>query len=436
MTKSYEQSEIDLYEKYFAWKSNDPFPNNIADGYYWSSSDVIHSVEPDFQQEEVINYFVERIIEKLKDLENDKFKFAGFAWDVPDLTGDFWAYRTQSSSGRSRIGLEHWTGVDSSILHSGITHEYSTYSDGRAAFYKTLKTRTREEFGKEPLFLMEPSDIYSDWLEPISNRDDSSIIKGDYITQECNCLRENRNFVDDEQIFDQSLTGQYISRSIVGCTTPDEFTHEANALIAIKAASVGSFFSWYGRFGGTGDMPGYTSIEEVPDRLKLVRCVPIWENENEVKITERNYNYTALTYSSHLSSITKDLIYSMHPKNKNIYAVIITEDGFVQLPSFTILKDIHEVDGYFAPLVNSSLDYFDFRDGKYFLKDNSNFGRGFVFEIDDITTNVIVGTIIGVVSVILFIIILLTVIFLIIFLTIFLKSTKKDIDEFAMETKN
>ena len=49
---SYTSQQQADYEKYFAWKSRDPFPNNLATGWFFSSTSF--SVQLDFQQQAVI----------------------------------------------------------------------------------------------------------------------------------------------------------------------------------------------------------------------------------------------------------------------------------------------------------------------------------------------------------------------------------------------
>ena len=59
--------------------------------------------------------------------------------DVPMLAGEFAAWNPACSCyPYSNLANLTGTGRDSSLLHGGITHEYATYSDGHAAFYKQL----------------------------------------------------------------------------------------------------------------------------------------------------------------------------------------------------------------------------------------------------------------------------------------------------------
>jgi hypothetical protein len=113
--------------------------------------------------------------------------------------------------------------------------------------------------------MMEPYRIYDDWINVVGHRTDAKEVTPDLLAQE----RFGTEFVDDERIFDSGL----ITRENVASTTPDRFSEADNRLFAAKAAVNGAWFSWYGRFGGTGDMPGFRSIREVPARLKLIRVL-------------------------------------------------------------------------------------------------------------------------------------------------------------------
>ena len=66
--RDYTPEEMALYEEYFAWKSDDPFPNNMATGFSWGYTDRI-GVEFDLQQQKVIDYIVDSTLALARDRE-------------------------------------------------------------------------------------------------------------------------------------------------------------------------------------------------------------------------------------------------------------------------------------------------------------------------------------------------------------------------------
>jgi len=249
LNKSYPSGDQYLYDKNFTWKSNTAeFPNNIATGWWYNDSAFL--VVYDFQQQSVIDETVEAIIEKVKSYENISinYRFAGLMWDVPDLRGDFWT--GFHGSGGEFVDLSYWTGSDSCASASH-THDYATYSDGKATFLIQLYQRVREEF-PDAKFISEPFLLYDRRIEDIQERPDANVLMPDMITQE----GPGTAFVDDTRIFDSGL----ITRDRVGLSTPFTFGEYENRLYAAKAAINGSWFNWFGRFGGSGDMPDYQNI--------------------------------------------------------------------------------------------------------------------------------------------------------------------------------
>lgn len=135
---------------------------------------------------------------------------------------------------------------------------------------------------------MEPYRILEDWINLIKSRSDAKMIMPNLLSQES----PGTEFVNDNRIFADSL----ITKDRVASTTPNKYSEEDKKIIAAQAAINGAWFSWFGRFGGTGDMPIYQSITEVPPRLKLIRVLPIYENINKTPLNQRTWDGT--TYKS------------------------------------------------------------------------------------------------------------------------------------------
>ncbi|GHT23549.1 hypothetical protein FACS189430_07000 [Bacteroidia bacterium] len=310
--KTYSEAEKEAYSKFAALKDASlPFPDNLASGWFFTRDK--YSVEPDFQQQKVIDEVVEKILDKIEHTQRlDKdFIFGGFCWDVPNLTGDF--YNGFPGDGGRMTTLR---GVDSGYTYPGTTHEYSTYSDGRAMYYKTLFKKTREKY-PDAKFIVEPSRIYDNWIKEVSEREDVHELTPDLLLQESS----GNLFITDERIHTSGLADY----SKVGCSTPDVYGEDKNREIAAIAAVHGSFFGWYGRFGGTGNMPQFKNVYEVPARLLLVRVIPGWENLHETPLKYRKWSEGV--YSSPTAYISEDLIYAVQPKTKKIFVVFNSEKG-------------------------------------------------------------------------------------------------------------
>ncbi len=291
-----------------------PFPDNLATG--WFTSPDRFNIIADFQQQKVIDEVIESILKKVKEMERPEkgFIFGGFAWDVPQLTGDF--FDKQQSLGGSQRTLAYWRGVDSGDLYPGNTHQYATHSEGRAVFYKTLYKKTKEKY-PDAKFILEPWRIYEEWLEGIMLRNDTIELIPDLLLQE----KPGLEFITDNRIYKSAL----VDYNMVGSTTPNIFGENKNRETAAIAAIHGANFGWFGRFGGTGDMPRFKNVYDVPARLLLVRVITAWENKNGTPLNERKWSEGI--YTSPTAYIAKDVIYARQPDTGKIFVVFNHENG-------------------------------------------------------------------------------------------------------------
>lgn len=331
-TKSYSAQDRALYEQILTWKDDSAqFPNNIASGWWFDNKSFL--IVYDFQQQAVIDSLVELIIDDAKSLENPEidYTFAGIMWDVQDLKGDFWTGR--SEAGGEFVDLTYWTGNDS-CASSSHQHDYANYSDGKAAFYKRLYKRTREEF-EDPKFVGEPFLVYDRWIEQLESRVDRFEVMPDMLTQEI----AGTQFMDDDRIYASGL----ITRDRVGLTTPRAFAHQENLNYTATAAINGSWYNWFGKFGGDGDMPNYQNIYEIPARLKLIRVIPGWDNLKQVPLASRVWDGSS--YASTNSYADANVIYSRQPTTNKIFAVFLNSNGRVKLPHGETLVSVMRTDG-------------------------------------------------------------------------------------------
>lgn len=364
LTKTYSSEQKTLHEKYLVWKNSAiPFPHNIATG--WWYNDHTFLVVYDFQQQIVIDEMVEAIVNKAKSFENPaiNYSFGGLMWDVSDLKGDFWTGPT--SSGGQFINLIYWTGKDSCAA-VGHMHNYASYSEGRAAFFKKLYKRVREEFPWAK-FISEPYILYDRWIKEIEGRSDAEELMPDMLLQES----PGTDFVDDSRIFNSGL----ISRDRVGLTTPSTFGEYENLVYAAKAAINGSWFSWFGRFGGNTDMPNYLNIYEVPARLKLIRMLPNWDNIINVPLTERIWDGNV--YKSPNSYADSNIIYSRHPVTGKIFAVFLNSSGNIRLSENEQISSVNRTDGFFIESDDGTNDL-QISNGEIRLINPAGLGKGYI----------------------------------------------------------
>lgn len=372
-TKKYTQEQIAFYEKYMIWKSRDSFPNNIVTSWYLTPTTF--KTTWDIQQQVVMDYVIDQIIKLAKSYENQNigFNFAGVMYDVPSLAGHFTYW---NGSKNAYVYLPYWTGSDSSLLHGSITHEYTTYTEAHAALLKQINKRLRQIWPNMK-WIVEPYHIYanngavSEWIYQIKDRPDKEELKSDLILQESS----STEFVDDQRIFNSGLN---ITRDIVGITQPNSAGEAENRLYAGKAGVNGSWYNWFGRYGGTGDMPAFQNISEVYPRLKLIRCVPNWDNLARVPLDKRMWNGSI--YQSSRSFISSDIIYSRHWKTEKLFAVFLTENGVIKLQPGESVVSVKRTDSYFIESTDGISDI-NISGTEIKLRSSIGLNNGYIFTI-------------------------------------------------------
>ncbi len=355
-TKSYAQSEKDFYNKNMVWKSNDPFPKNLASGYILGTP-TKYNVEWDWQQQAVINTIVERILALAHSYEDATlpFTFAGVLIDVPRLQGEF-NYWDSVSKTEKATELSYWTGSDSGLLHGTITHEYATYRKGKAAYLKRLASRMKQEFSNAK-WILQPWRLYhtisiDEWVYQIKDRDDMDALTPDMLSQE----NIGAAFVDDPSNFN---SGVNITKDRVENTQHTDTTEYQNRLIAAKAGINGAWYNWFGSFMAGGYFPNFQSITEVYPRLKLIRAIPNWDNLNNVPLANRSWDgsiYQSTKNGNLQSYISSDVMYSRHWKNGKIFAVFNTTNGVIKLNTDESVTSVKRTDGYFIETVDGRSD--------------------------------------------------------------------------------
>lgn len=353
ISKKYDRKAVEFYEEYCALSNfSFEFPNNLATG--WFFNDTTFCAQLDFRKQYVVSWAIEEIMKTVSEIEsrNPSFNFAGLAWDVPDLTGDFWngPQRHHSKGVKGRTNL-----VAGNI----------TYSQGRALFYLQLFERVKAKYPRAK-FIMEPYDIYQNWLKVVDVR--NMKVLPDMLCQESKGL----NFITDPRIY------KNFKRVNLASTTPEVFSENGNRIIAGTAAKYGAWFSWYGRFGGTGDMPDYKTIKEVPFRLKLIRLLPNWENLNHTNLTDRHWD--GINYKSRTAIATSKIIALRKPNSNYVYIVFLSNLGRYQIPTGKGINGVYSTDSLFSKsaLTNNELSMVgDFIS----VRKNHAIGKGFIIEL-------------------------------------------------------
>jgi hypothetical protein len=217
---------------------------------------------------------------------------------------------------------------------------------------------------------MEPYNMYNGWISLIRNHPDARQITPDLLCQEA----PGTGFVDDDRIFE----GGIITKDRVACTTPDKFSEKDNRVLAAKAAINGSWMSWFGRFGGTGDMPNYQGITAVPARLKLIRVLSNWENINQTPIPRRSWNGTV--YKSDNAFAGPDAISALQPGTGKFFIVFLTAQGEISIPAGKRVSSVYRTNDYFIETTDGSSDIVN-SSGKLKLNDANNAGKGYIVNL-------------------------------------------------------
>ncbi|WP_419470356.1 LamG-like jellyroll fold domain-containing protein [Candidatus Kuenenia sp.] len=375
-TKPVSEEAKEFYNQRMVWKSHEPFPYNLATGYHPAGSSDQFYVMWDFQQQAVIDEVVENIISLAKSYEDTSlpFTFGGYIIDEPKLAGEF--YRLDETGNNISVDLSYWTGADLGLVHDAITHEYATYSEGMAAFYKKLRARISQEF-THPKWIVQPTLLYSEadndeWIYQIKVRADKDELTPDMLSQKS---PQNTNYVDDANNFN---AGVDITKDKVGNSQTSEADEYKNRLFAAKAGINGAWYNWFGRYGGTGDMSGFKSIAEVSSQLKLIRCIPNWDNLNNVPLSERSWDGNV--YQSTNSYAGSDVMYSRQPKTGKFFAVFLTLSGAVTLNAGETATSVQRTDGYFIESGDGSADV-SIIGNEISLKSKDNIGKGYIFTV-------------------------------------------------------
>ena len=383
--KTYSPEQIKWWETHCSLISLEkPFPWNIAPGWRIGKK---FTATLDLQQKSVIKETVAKIVDRVKRIEakNPDFKFAGFAWDVPQPPGDFWDGRKDDwFANGSQVTLSRWTGKDSGIKHPDVVHDYPTHKLGHYEFYRKLFERCRKEKNPDSKFIVEPYNVYGGGIKDIE--EDLLKTKGleetkkylpDFVCSE----GSGTEFVEDPRV---TKSGLY-KKNQVSSSTPNVYDELNARKIAATAAINGAWTHWYGRPGATGNMPDYKTIRDVPARLKLSKVIPVWENINNTPLSERKWD--GKTYSSPTAFMDKNGLGALQPQTQKFFFVFNSDKAKVPIPAGYDITAIYFTDGLFREFTNNEMNsfkpsmnkqFFLVKDGYVSPKNTSVTGQGFI----------------------------------------------------------
>jgi len=395
VTRNYTQAQIDAHGPIFVWKGNatedTPFVDRLATG--WWFSNITYRPIIDFQQQKLIDFAVTRALNKVKRLEDKSigWLFGGWSWDVPDFKGDWWTARQDGYTGSNWmcgpvrcngkiVSLAYWNpeGIQSGALHENITHEYETYPEGFATFFKQLFNETRAIYPDFKIYY-QPYTLYNGYIRLIENRSDrlefmppnQVILAQESADNPTNDLL----FMTDNRIYASGL----ITRDYVANDNPDNHEHSRNLAMAATAAINGGWMSFFGRWGGTDGAISYKQVYEVPDALKFIRLIPNWDNKQEVPLEDRHWDVASKTYQSTNSYADLGIIYSRHPDTEELYVVFLNRTSFIQLRSNESVSEVWSTDGTFAKTSRADSEFTITGPNIYLA--SAELGKGYVFKL-------------------------------------------------------
>ena len=410
---NYTAAQKKFYNDYMCWKNLQTFPNNLATG-FWDSPYRFHPMW-DFQRQAVIDYVIANTLEAAHAFESvsPSFTFAGCIYDVPRLWGEFHTYNPiTGGSPFTNIGTQRGDSIQSSLLHGTITHQYSTYEEGFAEYFKQLSVAMKAEFPNSKM-IIEPSRIYNDqwahndgWVDEIAGRWDINVARSDigslstsidFLSQE----NAGTHFVDDfNENGTQTINGvNYISKaaalasmgitkSMVGSSQQLYWSDDAsNRIIAGKCGINGSWYNWFGRWA---DM-SVKSLNLITASQKLIRCLPNWDNLTNVPLASRSWNGSV--YQSTRSYASSDVIYSRHWKTDKLFAVFLTTNGTINLNTGeTVTSTFRVSSDYFVETTDGSSDV-TIGASTIQIISSANLNKGYIFTLSGAGTSTAAPTV-------------------------------------------
>jgi hypothetical protein len=352
---TYTAAQKNTYAEYYSLKNTThPFPDNIANGWFNFNSlnkPTQFATVADWQQQRVVDLALLLTKQKVQEFEKPEkgFLFGGLAWDEGRLAGDFKSDSAAFKQGKNTsVSLAFWTGGDSSRVHPGTTHEFEVQSDGKAAFYKGLKTQFKELYpGRKLIYFWEPYNINTENLHVVLARPDRDELLEDLmLSSESSSTATITSFADDATLFASGV----IKRDWVGSSQPNEHGFDKIKMIVGKAGIHGSWFGWFGRFNG--DVDRIDHIYQVPNWHQLARVIPSWDNLCGVPLNERTYNGSE--YRSSNSCMSDKVLYSRQHKTNKLFVVFMDPTASIPLKPGDQVLSVKRVNNFFIETTDAA----------------------------------------------------------------------------------
>ena len=293
-----------FYNQNMVWvgTNTSSFPDHLASGFY--DDPGTFTALYCLQSQQIIDTLIDDIMDKIGSQTDSSQNYicTGINFDTPRLWGTFNYY----SSGNVITSLNYWNGTDSCssnhVSVMGVTHNYATYSDGKAQFVLQLKQRIIDEYGMCKIvggpWLIYGTDTANkdEWINQASQRSDWEETQLDLILSETSA---NNTFYDDYPLISSVVVP--MPRNILGsCEVQNYANYTKQRRTAALCAITGGWYQIPMHFGDAAN-----SIVDLPPRQKMVRLLPGWCNLSDVGTS--NCTWDGNTFSATKASIAGDM---------------------------------------------------------------------------------------------------------------------------------
>lgn len=353
------------YNNHCAWKTNvysatgANWWRNLHQGFWQNGGNTFMPIW-DYQDQQALTVFVNAYVDLMDDYEagTNTFTYGGYIVDTPMINGTFNNWDGDSSD---NVIMGNNTGhvsypdtplsSTSYTTHGTITHEYADYKTGIAkahiqldAAIKAARPTAKAIFEPNQMYKSTFSVEYLYELGAWSGDRDSAM--PDMLVQESgndmgtydfangyDAYTEDTLYTPNWNIRMGTSPAAFISKSVIGNNARNLGTWNGHKAVAGRAALNGMWTNYFIKWGGDGGFSGedYSFIEDVPHYIKLIKCIPNWDNMNSA--VSRSWDGT--TYVSSKSRISANLMYSRHPTTQKLWAVFLNGNETISITTGT-----------------------------------------------------------------------------------------------------
>lgn len=330
------------------------FPENLNRA--WGTS-----ATPDFQQQKVIDLWVENTVTVAKEMERPEigWHFGGIGYDRPEL------WKEAGLENRSLIKLE------------GITYDYDSYYEASMQYFaQLLEALNAADFAVQPIMYTEQGVGHakaaknSQTLTP----EQKELVAGHMIYDEGG----------DDIVLNNEARFYGFTNSELGIAGHGSHAHWDSYWCKVLGftATQGSWYTVWGRYGGSGRHHRFTHM--VVNSHLLIFAISLWDNVRNIPLTSREagtYDNGSYYYKSPYSHVDSTIIYSRHAENDNIYARWLEKDAVITLREGESLGNVWCANGLWQKCFpcNAAVEQVD---NTIVLKADHNHENGYIIEID------------------------------------------------------